>query len=374
MTYGESIAQEAHDLLVELARIPAPSHDEGRRAAFVKEWFSEQGIPSEIDAAKNVVSSYAADTFDKLAVFAAHTDIVFPDTEPLDVHESDGRIWAPGVGDDTACLICLLLAYRELLHRIQVGELAPVRAIMVAANSCEEGLGNLDGTKALFARIAGRVETYVSLDGYAPFVVDEPVGSHRWRVTCTTPGGHSYSNFGSPNAIAELAAFIGDFYALRKPDEHLITINVGHIEGGTTINSIAQHAEALIEYRSTSEQCLSVMRERLDDLIATRTAGSVRFDLELLGIRPGMGSVDAEAHERLLKTCEDAVGRTLGMEPCRNSSSTDANVPLSLGIAAATVGVISGAGAHTREEWLDAASLAPGVDCALALMERLVCA
>ncbi len=374
MSYGTAVAQEARDLLVELARIPAPSHEEHDRAHFIRAWLIAQGVHAHIDDALNVISACEGERFDNLAVFAAHTDVVFPDTTPLPLSEKDGRIWAPGVGDDTASLVCLLLAYRELARRIEEGKIAPARGLVMVANSCEEGLGNLDGTKALFSRIADRVSTFVSLDCYAPEIVCEPVGSHRWRIVCTTPGGHSYANFGAPNAIQQLAAFIGDFYALRRPNENLITVNVGHIEGGTTVNSIAQHAEALIEYRSTSEECLAAMRERLEELVARMNVGSVRFELELLGIRPGMGPVPADAQERLVGICEDVVERTLGEKARRDSASTDANVPLSLGIPAATVGVIRGGGAHTREEWVEVASLAPGIDCALELMEQLVSA
>lgn len=374
MSYGTNVAQEAHDLLVALARIPAPSHEELDRAWFIREWLITQGVHARVDNALNVICTCATAQFDELAVFAAHTDVVFPDRKVLPLSEKDGRIWAPGVGDDTASLVCLLLAYRELVRRIENGSLAPRRGIVMAANSCEEGLGNLDGIKALFSRIANRTSTFISLDCYAPFIVTEPVGSHRWRLVCTTPGGHSYSNFGSPNAIQQMSEFIGDFYALRRPDEKLVTVNVGHIEGGTTVNSIAQRSEALIEYRSTSEECLETMRGRLEELVARRTAGSIRFELELLGIRPGMGPVPADAQERLVATCEDAVKATIGSAPRRNSGSTDSNVPLSLGIPAATVGVIRGGGAHTREEWVEVSSLAPGVDCALELMERIVCA
>ena len=123
MSYGTDVAQEAHDLLCTLARIPAPSHDEGRRAEFVRDWLIGQGLDAEIDDALNVTSSYGVGIIGRIALFSAHTDVVFPDTVPLPLVEQDGRIQAPGVGDDTANLVCLLLAYRELLRRIRTGEL-----------------------------------------------------------------------------------------------------------------------------------------------------------------------------------------------------------------------------------------------------------
>ena len=119
MSYGTDVAQEAHDLLCTLARIPAPSHDEGRRAEFVRDWLIGQGLEAEIDDALNVTSSYGVGIIGRIALFSAHTDVVFPDTDPLPLVEQDGRIQAPGVGDDTANLVCLLLAYRELLRRIR---------------------------------------------------------------------------------------------------------------------------------------------------------------------------------------------------------------------------------------------------------------
>ena len=114
MSYGTDVAQEAHDLLCTLARIPAPSHDEGRRAEFVRDWLIGQGLEAEIDDALNVTSSYGVGIIGRIALFSAHTDVVFPDTDPLPLVEQDGRIQAPGVGDDTANLVALLIAARQL--------------------------------------------------------------------------------------------------------------------------------------------------------------------------------------------------------------------------------------------------------------------
>ena len=142
--FARENVKEAQNLLRTLGKIPAPSHDEGRRAAFVSEWFKSQGFKDvQIDAAQNVICKLGPQDGD-LVVFAAHTDIVFPDTAPLPMREEDGRLYAPGIGDDTANLVNLMIAARHLARR----EDELTQGVLIVANACEEGLGNLDGTKA----------------------------------------------------------------------------------------------------------------------------------------------------------------------------------------------------------------------------------
>lgn len=367
--FAEEHEAEALDLLRELGRIPAPSHDEGRRAEFVRDWLFAHGAGAAyVDEAKNVICPVTCDCAPgddsgELAVFSAHTDVVFPDTEPLPLEERDGRIWCPGIGDDTANLVCLLMATAHLLaHPRRLG-----RGLLVVANSCEEGLGNLDGTKAVFARYGERVREFVSLDCYLPTVVTGAVGSHRWRIAVSAEGGHSWRDFGRPNAIASMARIVCDLYAmdLTHSDGARTTINVGTIEGGSTVNSIAQHAEILFEYRSTSELCLVEQRERLEAVLDAHRAAGVNVTAELIGVRPGKGTIGEDAHAALISRADDVVKAICGIEGRHGDSSTDANIPLSLGVPAVTVGAIVGGGAHTREEWVDPASIRNG--CAIAL-------
>ena len=360
---------EALDLLRTLGRIPAPSHDEGRRAEFILGWLQERGASAAyIDDAKNVICPITSgctpgDDGSKLAVFSAHTDVVFPDTTPLPLDERDGRIFCPGIGDDTANLVCLLLATAHLLAHPR-----PLRrGLLVVANACEEGLGNLAGTKAVFSAYEGRIATFASLDCNLPEVVTGAVGSHRWRVTISTQGGHSWRNFGRANAIEQMARLVCDLYGMELANigGARTTINVGTIEGGSTVNSIAQHAQILFEYRSTSEQCLAEQRRRFEAVLETHRAAGVQVTSEVVGVRPGMGAVDEDAHASFVALCDDVVQSVSGLEPCHTDSSTDANVPLSLGIPATTVGAIVGGLAHTREEWVETESLRNG--CAIAL-------
>lgn len=379
-TYANETFVEETDLLRTLGRIPAPTRDEGRRAAFVHDWLLGAGARPEdvgIDAAGNVVLRLGvrpepADGTRDLVAYAAHMDVVFPDTEPLPMREEAGRLFAPGIGDDTANLVGLMLAACWLLaHPERVAALG--HGILVVANTCEEGLGNLDGTKALFAAYGHRIREFVTFDTHITQLYRAAVGSHRWRLRVTGPGGHSLHDYGRPNAIALMAELVGRVLALELPGEGT-TCNVGRIEGGTTVNSIPASCEALYEYRSGSEEVLSASRAMLEAEVASFSDKlAARFPdteatLELLGVRPGTGPIDALAQQALVGRCSDVMRAISGRAPRLISGSTDANVPLSLGIPACCVGTIVGDGMHTRGEWVELSSLPAGLATILAIM------
>lgn len=367
--YAQECAEEELELLRTLARIPAPSGHEDERAAFVRDWFLAQGAPVgsvRIDAAKNVILSIDGGCADEggCAVFAAHTDVVFPDTGPLPLSEDETRLCAPGVGDDTANLVGLLLAARYLVrHRVPLD-----RRILVVANSCEEGLGNLAGTKELFRQYGERVREFTSFDLYLGMHVVSAVGSHRWRVRCHTQGGHSWEDFGRDNAIEALCSFIEDLYALELPTSSKTTVNVGRFEGGTTVNSIAEEASVLVEYRSSSEECLEQMYGMFVGLVESHLKERTRIDVQLIGRRPASGERVPEGQAELVAHADEVLRELGGVTPTHQESSTDANVPLSMGICAHTVGTVEGDLLHTREEWIEKASLPRGLAVILALM------
>lgn len=369
-TYADECHEEELELLRTLAQIPAPSGHEERRAEFIRDWLLAQGAPVgsvRIDDAKNVIFSLpagagAAD--DGIAVFAAHTDVVFPDTEPLPLAESATRLLAPGVGDDTANLVGLLLAARYLMRN----RIALDRPLLVVANSCEEGLGNLAGTRELFRQYAGRVREFTSFDLYLGMHVVSAVGSHRWRVMCHTQGGHSWENFGRDNAIEELCSLIEDLYSMELPTAAKTTINVGRFEGGTTVNSIAEDASVLVEYRSASEECLELMYGKFVGLVEEHLRKGSRIDVKLIGRRPASGERIPAGQGELIARTDEVLRELGGVTPTHQESSTDANIPLSLGICAHTVGTVEGDLLHTREEWVEKDSLRRGLAVILALM------
>lgn len=353
---------EQISLLETLGRIPAPSHHEQERALFVRDWFLGQGIMDvEIDQAKNVICFLGPES-GPVSVFAAHTDVVFPDTTPLPMSREGSILRAPGIGDDTANLVNLMLAGRwlarqNLKHRV-----------LLVANACEEGLGNLEGTKALFGRFGARIGHFISFDGYLGLCTHVPVGSHRWKVTISVQGGHSFRNFGRDNAIVIMASLITDLYGQHLPSEEKTTYNVGTIEGGSTVNSIAQSCSMLYEYRSGSEACLKTMREQFERIIDRYRKAGKQVEVELIGVRPGMGNVDRKELEAFTRRNAEIVSRHVSGELDQGPHSTDANIPLSLGITANTIGTVKGDLAHTREEWIDVDSLPAGLSIALEVM------
>ncbi len=366
--YAAEHFEEQCALLRTLARIPAATRHEELRAAFCRDWLLGRGAADvEIDAAKNVICPIGPQD-GELVVFAAHTDTVFPDLEPLPMREEDGILYAPGVGDDTANLVNLLLAAGYLLDNPPEGK----TGLLIAANACEEGLGNLDGTKALFERCGGRVRAFYSLDGYMPVCTDRAVGSRRYRVGCRTAGGHSYASFGAPNAVEILCRLVEKLYAVRPPEEEKTTWNVGRFEGGVTVNAIPQEASFLYEFRSVSQACLDRMEESFRRAVDECRDPGAELSVELLGVRPGSGPVDPEALRRFTEDTADVIA-AFACQPAEiRDASTDSNVPLSLGIPANTVGTVRGALAHTRQEWIDKRSLKPGLMIALSLMLQQV--
>lgn len=358
---------EALDLLRTLARIPAPSHHEEQRAMFIHDWMTAQGMAQAyIDPALNVICPLHDDGSCELVVFAAHTDIVFPDTSELPLCERDGRLYAPGVGDDTANLVSLLIAARHLAQNPQL--LPRDMGILVVANAGEEGLGNLKGTRELFARYGSRVRRFYSFDLYLPQCVCEAVGSHRWRLSVQTQGGHSFKDFGRPNAIERLCALIEALYGMELPRNAPCTINVGTIEGGTTVNAIAAQASCLFEYRSTSDEALHHMHQRMEEVIDGFRSSDVSVAVEDLGQRPASRQSEDDELARLTQASCEVIRAVTGEEPVLSPASTDANIPLSLGIPANTLGAVRGALLHTRDEWVDAASLEDGLAVVLGVM------
>ena len=366
--YADACMREEVELLRTLGKIPAPSHHEDLRAAFCRDWFISQGAKDvSIDKAKNVICKLGPQDGD-LVVFAAHTDVVFPDMETLPMHEADGKLHAPGIGDDTSNLVNLMMSAKYLLQN----GLQPKCGLLLVANACEEGLGNLDGTKELFATYGTRIKAFYSFDGYTPQCCSSAVGSYRYKITCKTTGGHSYLNFGDPNAIEILCRLVEKLYQIEPPTEVKTTYNVGRFEGGTTVNSVPQEASMLYEFRSTSQKCLETMEQRFNTVVDSCRGLGGELSVELLGVRPGNGPLDAQALKAFTDRTADIISTFYDGELDFAAYSTDSNVPLSLGIPANTVGTVRGAGAHTREEWVELDSLYAGLKIALSLMLQYV--
>ena len=362
----DGMQEDVLALIKALCAIPAPSHHEERRAAYIKEWFEKQGMHAWIDEALNVLCPMGVEDKGEIVVIMAHTDTVFPDMEPMPMREEAGKLYCPGVGDDTTNLAAMMMLAVHL-HNMQM---KPRCGVLFVANSCEEGLGNLKGCKAIMKAYGPRVKAFLSLDCGYEGVYSSAVGSSRYRITAKTRGGHSYENFGNRNAIAALAKIITALYTQDVPafEGTKTTYNVGVIEGGTSVNTIAQQAHMLYEFRSDDARCLQIMEEQMRSVLAENTAEDVQLDVELLGLRPCGRGVDPARQAALEAACCEAIRTYTGFEPETHAASTDCNVPLSMGIPSACFGVYMGEGAHTREEWVDIASICPGMKAAASVI------
>ena len=363
--WAEGQAGEAEELLIALGRIPAPTREEDRRAEFVRKWFQDAGFEDVfIDSAKNVICPYQTEKNREIVVFAAHTDIVFPDTEELPMRQEGRTLYAPGIGDDTANLVNLMICAKYISRYHP----AMKKGILFIANACEEGMGNLDGTKAVFEAYGDRITEFYSFDGYLSQCTSDAVGSHRYRVSVKETGGHSYLDFGRENAIAVISRMICDLYSQQLPDNPVkTTFNVGRIYGGSTVNSIAEEAEMLYEYRSPSNANLLFMMEQFNGIM-NRYREKHKLDIELMGVRPGKGSFGEGVLEAWTERNIGIINEFYKGPLDLKAYSTDSNIPLSKGITANTIGTIAGGMAHTREEWVDLDSIPQGLAIVLSIM------
>lgn len=355
------------DLLVTLCKIPAPSLHEENRATFCKNYLEEFGAKNvHIDKALNVLYPLGCKEHEEIVIFMAHMDTVFPDTTPMPVSIKDNKIYSPGVGDDTANLaVLLLIAKYVTLHNLK-----PNCGILFVANSGEEGLGNLKGCKQLIKDYGKRVREVISFDCTYNTLCQKAVGSSRYKITVRTEGGHSFQDFGNRNAIYYLASLITELYAIEVPKigDSQTTYNVGVIEGGTSVNTIAENASVLYEYRSDTHECLEIMKQKFTTILKEYKAKDLDIEVLELGTRPCMQHTNVDLQSALTQRCEALLTYYTGHKPKLVSASTDCNIPFSLGIPTVCFGLYQGAGAHTREEWVDIPSLTTGFRLAAALI------
>lgn len=357
--YIKEQEEEAYELLKTLAQIPSPSNHEEKRMEFCKKWLEDAGAKGVYtDEALNVVYPYGVTESNPVVVIMAHMDVVFPDTQPLPFKEEAGRLYCPGIGDDTANLVNILLTARYLTQN----HIFPKEVGLVfVCNSGEEGLGNLKGSKKICQTYQGRIREFYSMDGGLGGVVNRAVGSSRFKVTVKTEGGHSYGSFGNANAIEKLSGLIQEIYQIQVPLEGKTTYNVGTIEGGTSVNTIAQEASMLCEFRSDSKESLLYMEEKFKEIF-----DKDGVTVEVIGIRPceNLNEEQSAKREALLVRAEELLYRVTGKKPDRRPGSTDCNIPLSLGIPSVCYGTYYGKGAHTREEYVEKDSLSMGYEVA----------
>jgi tripeptide aminopeptidase len=336
-----SAADDALDDLLALARVPAPTFDEGDRVTWLQRRLD--GLPGTrvVDGAGNLIWRF--DDARPRVLLLAHVDTVFSRDVPHDPRQEGNRLRGPGIGDNAAAVVCAVQVVERLARERGAAGLA------VAFTVGEEGLGNLSGARAACSDL--QPEQAVALEGQGLLhVAVDAVGSLRARITVRGPGGHSWANRGRPSAIDEVCRIAR---ALSRPPRREASTNIGLIQGGTAVNAIASHAELLIEQRALDEAILARFARALQ-LLAVEPP--LTLEVEVLGRRPA-GRLDRR--QSLLATVR-RVREELGLPDELVAASTDANAALAAGIPALCLGCAQGGEMHTPGEFIEIGSLATG--------------
>jgi len=389
------------DLAIAIQQIPAPTFHEAERAEFVRARFAEEGLSDvEIDSTGNVYacirSNHKPLTINQRSlVVSAHLDTVFPSSvdlavtrepEPRASTGTTSRILAPGIGDNSlgvAGLFGLVWALRER-------GLSLPGNLWLAANVCEEGLGDLRGIRAVVDRFGTDPLAYIVLEGMAlGQVYHRGLGVRRYRITVHTQGGHSWIDYGQPSAIHELTTLSTRITALEPPRTPRAgtgttspragtgttselprtprtTLNIGIISGGSSVNTIAAEAMLELDLRSESDETLETLTGQVEQIVQAAQKPGVTVEAEIIGQRPS-GEIPAE--HPLVRLAQDCL-RAAGIEPHLNTGSTDANLPLSLGLPTITIGLTTGGRAHTVHEFINLAPLEKGLEQVVRLVSK----
>ncbi len=351
--------------VIAVSEIPAPTFQEHRRSEYLHRRMMEIGLSSvETDQLGNVVGRINGNPAGPSILFAAHIDTVFPLGTNVTVQTDGDILRGPGVGDNSASVAVMLFMVKLLLDSgtTFAGDL------LFAATIGEEGLGDLRGMRHVVERYRDQVDYVVALDGSMGSMVRQAVGSRRFRLTISGEGGHSWGAFGTPSAIHTLGRIIAQITEIRVPANPKTTFNVGTISGGTSVNTIAATAEAVLDLRSIDPTELGRLEERVRRIIADHVQPyGLRAEFELIGDRP-IGSI-SDDHQlcRLVR----GVHQQMGMQTRSYPSSTDANIPLSMGIPAVTVGVTVGGNGHRLDEYIHASPLSKGLGQMMFLLQAL---
>jgi acetylornithine deacetylase/succinyl-diaminopimelate desuccinylase-like protein len=346
--------------VIELTEIPAPPFKEAARAARMAEKFKALGLENvHIDAVGNVIGTRPGkDRAAKALMVAAHLDTVFPPDVPIKVRREGDTLHAPGIGDTTVTLAALLAFVRAM----DAGKIVPARDIIFVANVGEEGQGDLRGVRHLFfaSPLKARVGDFISFDGSTVGrITNGAVGSRRYRVAFKGPGGHSYGAFGLVNPMVAMASTVRGMYSIPVPTDVKTTYAASTVAGGTSVNSIPNLILAEFDMRSASPANLKAVETQflkvIEDSVAAENAardtryGKISAVPELIGDRPAGTTPDADP---LVQTASRVL-KAYGYNPELGASSTDSNIPISLGIPAITLSAGGGGfRAHALDEYV----------------------
>ena len=349
-------AQTVESMLA-IVSIAAPPFGESERAGYIAREFETLGFAVALDEVGNVLAMLADDNEEPPVILSAHLDTVFPAETEIAIRRAGARIHAPGIADNTRGLAAILTIARVL----QDQQIRTTRPIVFAATVGEEGTGDLRGVKHLF-RPGSRYRdaaAFISVDGTGRRrIVYRAIGSRRLRVTMSGPGGHSWADYGIANPVHALGLAIGGIAEMEVPRQPRSALTVGRVNGGTSVNAVPEEAWCEIDVRSESANVLAELEAEVRRIVEAaaehanahrkRASAPVKLDVRLIGDRP---SGETPLSTPLIRIARAAT-RALGDTPDLVASSTDANLPISLGIPAIAIGAGGeSGGTHTVEEW-----------------------
>ncbi|MGH9844103.1 MAG: M20/M25/M40 family metallo-hydrolase [Blastocatellia bacterium] len=377
----KSIEPETIEEQIKFCEIPAPTFEEAKRGDYFKRRFAELGLKNvRVDGIGNVIGEWSGATPSApVLVLAAHLDTVFPAETPLKTKREGAKISLPGIGDDCRGLTVLLAVIRAMKE----ARIETEGTIVFVANVGEEGLGDLRGIRHLFnGEMKGKATHFISVDGAGLEITNRAVGVVRYRVSFRGPGGHSYGAFGLPSPIHALGRAIEKISRFEVPKQPRTTFNVGRIDGGTSVNSVAHTAWMEVDLRSEGKEELAkmdgdlkrVVQQALDEENETwakfgKSLAKLTVEMKMVSERPA----GYQAPDTPIVQIAKAADARLGIPSKLVSGSTDSNLPLSLGVPSITIdGGGDGRGAHSLDEYFDTTGSHVGTQRALLIALGIV--
>ncbi|MFN8376083.1 MAG: M20/M25/M40 family metallo-hydrolase [Anaerolineae bacterium] len=341
---------------IAIQQIPAPTFNEEHRALHVMESFKSLGLVEiEIDAVHNVYGLLPGANRNVPGIMiSAHTDTVFPQETDLATSQKDDLVFGPGLGDNSLGVAGLL----GLLTVLQRESWTPACDLWFVATTREEGLGDLGGIRAAFEKLKSRIASVINLEGLAfGHIYHAGIAVRRLHIKATAPGGHSWLHYGRPSAIHGIVELGARITAINPPQSARTTYNIGLIEGGQSINSIATHASLWLDMRSEQLATLQMLEQQVRSEVAALSRPELNLDIEVVGDRPA-GSI---ALDHPLVSGAIAALAQVGVRATLETGSTDANVPLAAGCPAVTIGITRGGNAHRLDEYIESKPVEAGL-------------
>jgi tripeptide aminopeptidase len=350
------------DRALRVQAVPAPTFAEAARAELMRAELASVGLADiEIDAVGNVYARLPGGGNPPIVV-SAHLDSVFPAEAHVPARRIGGRVTGPGIGDNAIALAAL----------VEVGLCAPADLpgdLWLVADVCEEGLGNLRGMTAVLERFGDTPLAYIVLEGMSfGQVYHRSLPSRRYRISTHAPGGHSWLHAGRPSAVHVLIQIGASLLSIGLPEKPRAALNIGRVEGGIGVNTIAPEAHMEVDLRCEATETLEALAAHLEDTVQERAWPEVEIGLECIGTRPG-GAIPAD--HPLVAAAVRALRETGGIQARLEVGSTDASVPLSRGLPAVCVGLTRGTRAHCLDESIELEPLGRGLASLLSLIRAV---